>query len=397
MRVQVTVRPTGSQGLTLCAAQGKRRILFLTEVLGGGTGNHLFGMLKYWDKSRWQAEIISQAARYDGCVSPDAHIEFLPARRWFDRYPLTQIRRLAKVQDYIKENPPELVHAYFFWSIIYGRILKRLGKIKYLVENREDQGFSWGKQAYALLWMTRAMPDRVICVSEAVRQVVLKKERLDENRTLVVHNGVELVQDLVGDHRSTVRRDLGIAKSNIIVGMVANFNRSVKGVSYFLDAIPLIVRDVPLARCIILGWGKEEKALRKKAKALGIEHHVIFAGYREDIGRYYEAMDISVLTSLSEGLSITLLESMNYGLPVVVTRVGGNPEVVVDGQTGYLVPPRDIPSFVERVVWLLQNPDLRARMGQEARLRIEQRFQIRDVTDRYLKIYSDLLQPTNSA
>ena len=132
--------------------------------------------------------------------------------------------------------------------------------------------------------------------------------------------------------------------------------------------------------------------MRDKATALGIASYVIFAGYCEEVERYYAIMDISVLTSLSEGLSITLLESMSYGLPVVITRVGGNPEVVVDGQTGYLVPARDVPSFVERVVRLLQNPDLRARMGQEGCRRIMQKFQMKDVAKRYLEIYTDLLR-----
>jgi glycosyltransferase involved in cell wall biosynthesis len=173
--------------------------------------------------------------------------------------------------------------------------------------------------------------------------------------------------------------------------MVANFNRSVKGVSLFLDAVPQIVRDVPDARFLLLGRGKEENALRDKARSMGIEPYVRFAGYRKDIHRYYAIMDVSALTSLSEGLSITLLESMRCGIPVVATRVGGNPEVVVDGVTGYLVPSGDVSAFASRTVTLLLDRNLRREMGEKALRRVEQHFQMRDVASRYLEIYEGLL------
>ena len=102
-------------------------------------------------------------------------------------------------------------------------------------------------------------------------------------------------------------------------------------------------------------------------------------------------MDVSALTSFSEGLSITLLESMRCGIPVVATRVGGNPEVVVDGVTGYLVPSGDVPAFASRTVKLLLDKDLRMRMGEEARRRVERHFLLQDVARRYEDTYEGLL------
>jgi glycosyltransferase involved in cell wall biosynthesis len=169
---------------------------------------------------------------------------------------------------------------------------------------------------------------------------------------------------------------------------VANFNRAVKGVSYFVEAAPAILESVPRARFVILGRGKEEAVLRRRASELGVDAHVLFAGYRADIDRYYQAMDVSVLTSLSEGCSMTVLESMNHGLPVVVTNVGGNPELVTDGETGYLVPAGDPRAFAARVVELLRSPSLREQMGTAARRRVESRFRLEDVAGRYLRVYS---------
>jgi glycosyltransferase involved in cell wall biosynthesis len=298
---------------------------------------------------------------------------------------MSVIKRLLEVHRH------DLVHCYFFWSINYGRILKKRGVIRFLVENREDEGYSWSRRDYAILRAGRKLPDRVICVSEAVKQVVIEREGLDPRRAVVIHNGVE--PRTGNGNRLDARRDLGLGSEDLVVGMVANLNRRVKGVAHFLEAIPLIVESVPSARFVIFGRGREERGLKERARSLEIEPYVIFAGFRPDIDRLYSAMDVSVLTSLSEGLSISLLESMKHGLPVVVTHVGGNPEVVIDEETGYLVPPRDARSFAQKVVTLLRDSDLRRRMGAAGRARAESQFNLQTVAQRYLHVYEELLAP----
>jgi len=368
---------------------GAARILFLTDDLGGGTGNHLLSMMKHWDKSRLQAEILSRVP-LTARVSPEVPVRYLPSNGTINVYPVAQIQAMRRIRKVISEIDPAIVHAYFFWPILFGRLLKLGGVIRRLVENREDQGFDWGVHEYSWLRLTRNLPDRIICVSDAVKQVVTARERVREDRVVVIRNGVEILPD-AGGESAEIRKELGIGEEHLIVGMVANFNRSVKGVSLFLDAVPEIVKAVPAARFLLIGRGKEEKTLRDKARTMGIEPYVRFAGYRKDIHRCYAIMDVSVLTSFSEGLSITLLESMRCGIPVVATRVGGNPEVVVDGVTGYLVPPGDVSAFASRTVTLLLAPDHRKKMGEEGRRRVGRHFLLRDVAKRYEEIYEGLL------
>jgi len=220
--------------------------------------------------------------------------------------------------------------------------------------------------------------------------VVMDREGIEESRIEVVYNGIDLRHASSG-MQATTRRELGFDADHLVLGMVANYNRPVKGVGNFLDAIPPILSAVPSARFLFVGGGEEEDSLREKARTLGIEPYVVFAGYKKDIHRYYEIMDISVLTSFSEGLSLTLLESMGYGLPIVATRVGGNPEVVDEGRTGYLVPVKDNGTLVDRIVKLLQKKELRRSMGEEGRLRAERKFRLPDVANRYLDIYKGLV------
>jgi glycosyltransferase involved in cell wall biosynthesis len=352
-------------------------------------------MMRHWDKNRWQAEIISRAS-LTARVSPDVPVRYLPQNGSLSMYPLAQIRDYGRIRKEIGEKSPSIVHAYFFWSILFGRVLKWEGKIRTLIENREDQGFDWGKHEYNWLRMTRGLPDRIICVSDAVKQTVIERERVDEGRIVVIRNGVETLPD-AREETTEIRKELGLGEDHLVVGMVANFNRSVKGVSRFLDAVPEIVRAVPSARFLLLGRGKDEKTLRDKARDMGIEPYILFAGYRKDIHRCYAIMDVSALTSFSEGLSITILESMRCGIPVVATRVGGNPEVVVDGVTGYLVPSGDVSAFASQTAKLLLDRELRKRMGEEARRRVERHFLLQDVASRYLENYEGLLSRIGTA
>jgi glycosyltransferase involved in cell wall biosynthesis len=220
---------------------------------------------------------------------------------------------------------------------------------------------------------------------------------------VTIRNGIQLPSESEGEkgrgkgekgkgkRETGARVELGFTSDDVVVGMVSNLNRPVKGIEYFIQAAPRIREAVPTARFLILGGGRLRPGYEALARELGVGDVTVFAGHKQDIGRYYAAMDVSVLTSLSEGLSITLLESQGYGVPVVVTDVGGNREVVVDGRTGYLVPPRDVDAFVDRVVELLRDAQLRQRFGAAGRKRGMEEFEIGRVAARYLALYEEVL------
>jgi glycosyltransferase involved in cell wall biosynthesis len=367
-----------------------RRVLVLLEDLGGGTGNHVCRMLTRWRANDWHVVLVTQTPPLVQQLPPG--VEVLVTRRagWYDRFPLTQLRRLIELRRIVRAVRPDVVHTYFFWSIVYGRILKLLGEIPILVENREDLGFSWDRSDYAILRLTRSIPDRVICVAGAVRRVATQREGVDPGRSLVIHNGIEVDGDGAADRRSA-RRRFGFEPEHVVVGMVANLPRAVKGGGRLLDAVSAIVAAAPTVRFLLVGVGTEPETLQPELAARGIADYVVGTGYRKDVDACYAAMDVSVLTSLSEGLSITLLESMRHGLPTVVTNVGGNPEVVVDGVTGFLVPPDDPSTFVDRVVTLARDGGKRRRMGAAGRQRVAQHFALASVAQQYLALYRELL------
>ncbi len=363
------------------------RVTYLLSDLGGGTGHHLLDLLAQRDLRSWEADIVSE-------VPSTARMEVGVEHRVLDpppgpaRYPIRQARRYRQLERQLRlRQPPDLLHTFFFWSIIYGRLLKVRGLVPRLVENREDQGFDWGMHEYALLALTRHVPDRVICVSEAVRQVVLEREGIRPSRVEVIRNGIVRSEDMNAARGRELRAELGLSPAHPVVLMVANYDRPVKGVRYFLESIPIIRDRLPATRFILLGTGKTEPKLRQRAAQLGIDDVLLLPGFRDDVQRFYGIADISVLTSLSEGLSITLLESMRYGVPIVATDVGGNPEIVAHGRSGWLVPPRDPERFATAVIRLLLDDRLRRQFGAAGRHIVERDFDIRRVVSRYGEIY----------
>ena len=367
------------------------KVTYLLSDLGGGTGHHLLDLLDSRGPADWHAKIVSEVPSTSRMGPPVDHL-VLDAPRGPAKYPIRQVLRYRQLEQLFRRDPPDILHTYFFWSVLYGRLLKSRGVISRLVENREDTGFDMGAHEHAWYALTRNLPDRVICVSGAVRNSVVDRERIPGSRVEVIHNGIRLSESRPDPRLSELREELRISAASPVVLMVANYDRPVKGVVHFLNSVPLIRRESPETRYILIGHGRRETEFRDRAKALGIDDVLLMPGFREDVHRFYELADVSVLTSLSEGLSITILESMKHGVPVVVTEVGGNPEIVRQGRTGILVPPADPRRFADAVVRLLRDPALRATFGREARRVIREEYGLERVVERYGRIYEEVLR-----
>lgn len=385
--VRLGRRPVRS---TTADRAGFPSITMLINDFEGGTANHVRSVAERLASSSHRVEIVSsdRRARHARTSVP---VTCLSERRRLDRFPFTQAAHLVEVARRLRREPADVVHSYFYWPIMYGRFLKMLGLVSTLVENREDEGFDWSAREYAMLRATRRVPDRVVCVSRAIGDLVVRREGVPADRVRVIHNGIDLPQPPDPSAVRRARSGLGVHPDTPIVGMVANYERPVKGMDQFLEAVPLILASVPRARFVVVGRGPSH--FEDRARKMGLGSKVIFAGPQDEIDAYYGLMDVSVLTSLSEGLSLVLLESMGHGLPVVATRVGGNPEVVEDEVTGFLVGADDSPAFADRVVRLLEAPQLRKKMGQAGLQRVRCHFSLETVARRYGELYSSLVEP----
>ncbi len=235
------------------------------------------------------------------------------------------------------------------------------------------------------------MADRVITVGDSTRRYMIQEKGIPKGRVLTIPTGVDLTEFDPERIRENLRGDLGIPPETPVFGTVAVFRR-LKGHHTLLEATPEIVRSVPGAKLMLVGEGPQENNLRNLVQEKGIGQSVIMPGFRDDIARVLNTLDVFVFPSLQEALGTAILEAMAMKKPVVASRVGGIPEVVVEGRTGYLVDPEDSGVIAERVVRLLENPELRREMGAEGRKFVEAHYDNRSMVRRLEKLYRELMR-----
>jgi glycosyltransferase involved in cell wall biosynthesis len=235
------------------------------------------------------------------------------------------------------------------------------------------------------------MADRVITVGESTRQYMIHEKGIDEHRVMTISTGVDLAKFNPERIQDNVRAGLGIGPGTPVFGTVAVF-RKLKGHRYLLEATQEIVRSCPQAKLLLVGEGPQEKNLRRFIEEYGISSAVIMPGFREDIPQLLNTLDVFVFPSLQEALGTAILEAMAMKKAVVATRVGGIPEIVEEGRTGYLVDPENSAAIAEKVIRLLRNEDLRREMGIQGRHCVEAHHDSRLMVRRIEQLYVRLLE-----
>ncbi len=228
-----------------------------------------------------------------------------------------------------------------------------------------------------------------LAVSQGVRNYLIEQCALDPAKVRVVANGIDLARIQAHRPRAEVRRELGIGAVARVVGLVARLDHWGKGHLELFAALAGLKERYPL-KALIIGGGRREAELRQMAAQLGLEELVDFLGQRRDIPDLLAALDILVLPSHSEGVSLALLEAMAAGLPVIATAVGSLPEVVTDSANGLLIPPRDPEALARALERLLADPDFARRLGEQARAEVEAHYSLERLGREINEIYEEL-------
>lgn len=228
-------------------------------------------------------------------------------------------------------------------------------------------------RAKLTLWAMRTSTNRVIAVSEAVRKNLIDKSKIPSSKVETVYNGIDVNKFFVAQSKGELRRKLGWGLDELIIIMVAVLRRG-KGHEVLFDSIQKLVSSTPNARIKLVGDGELNDVLRHQAKKYGSV--IEFMGERVDIPELLCASDVFVLPSWSEALPTVLIEAGGAALPVVATDVGGAGEIILEGETGYLVNPGDSTMLADRLVAILKDPERAQRMGLNARKRVTELFSL---------------------
>ncbi len=300
-------------------------------------------------------------------------------------------RRLAALY---RSERVDLVHAHqytpFFYSVA-ARLPGRRPPVLFTEHGRWYPDFPRPKRIVAnrLLLGRR---DRVVGVGESVRQALIRNEGLPARRVGVIYNGVDLAAfSPAAPDRAAIRREMGVGPDDLLILQVARLD-ALKDHATAIRTLARVVRRRADAKLVLVGEGPEESTIRGLARREGVEDNVRLLGLRTDVARLVPAADLFLLTSVSEGIPVTLIEAMAAGIPVVSTRVGGVGEVVADGSTGLLAPSGDDCALAEHVLRLAGDPALRARMGELGRGRAAEMFSEAKMHAEYRRLYEEIIR-----
>ncbi|MHA7816381.1 MAG: glycosyltransferase [Pseudohaliea sp.] len=230
---------------------------------------------------------------------------------------------------------------------------------------------------------------RVTAISQATARALVDYEYLPAGRVEVVYNGIGEL-DVPAETARAARERYHIPPQAPLLGTIARFD-PIKNHPMLLRAFAQVLGTQPDARLLMVGDGPERPRTEALAAELGIADRVVFTGFEPEPAALLAAMDLFLLPSLSEGTSMTLLEAMALGKPCVVTDVGGNPEIVIDGETGRVTPSDDAGAFADALTGLLADPARREAMAGAAKARFATEFTSARMAERYAAIYDDIL------
>jgi len=298
--------------------------------------------------------------------------------------------RLAKI---LEREQVDLVHAHqytpFFYSL-FARLFQRKPAVLFTEHGRHFPDYPRPKRKVAnrLLLERR---DRVVGVGQAVRRALIHNEGIPARRVGVIYNGINTPENGdSGQDRDALRRELGFARGDFVILLVARLDY-LKDHATAVKMMRRVIAERPGARLVLVGDGPERGAVQQLVEMNQLGAYVRFLGLRKDVARLLKASDLFLLTSISEGIPLTIIEAMAAGLPVVATRVGGVAEVVAEGQTGLLAPSGDDTVLAAQVLHLADDPDLCRRMGRLGQERARTVFSESQMHARYLELYREML------
>lgn len=300
----------------------------------------------------------------------------------------------ARLAGFLQEMKVDLLHAHqyapFFYSAI-ARLRYRHPPILFTEHGRSFPDYPRTKRIWANRFLLERR-DRVVGVGQAVRRALIENEGFPENRVTVICNGIDLATfDRPAVDRDAVRGELGIAANALVVLQVARLDY-LKDHATAIRTMERIVQRRPDAHLLLVGEGTERAAVEKAVADRHLAAHVSLLGRRQDVPRLLPASDVLLLTSISEGIPLTVIEAMAARRPVVATNVGGVGEIVEDGTTGLLAPPGDDGKLAEQVLHLADDAVLREQMGAAGRRRAYALFTESRMHGEYARLYGEMLQ-----
>ncbi|MBI5180242.1 MAG: glycosyltransferase [Nitrospirae bacterium] len=327
---------------------------------------------------------------YDEVVKIGLHPEIIKMEGSFN------IKYLFKLIKFIRRNKIDLIHSHLLGSNVYCSIAGICCHVPVIstFHGTVDSNL-YGRMLNLKFRLINAGSKYIVFVSENLKKYYLNFTPLSKQKSITIYNGVDFDRFLNIENRC-LRKELGYNDNEVLIGSIGNI-RDAKGYDILLQAASVVIKTFPLCKFIIAGEGCGElyQNLLALRKMFGLEKYVTFLGFRHDIENMLNSIDLFVLPSITEGFSIAAVEAMAASKPVIATKCGGPEEIAIDGETGFLIPPKDPEALANGILNLLRNRRLAKKMGELGRKRVAENFTLEAMIHNYQELYKNCLLMNN--
>jgi glycosyltransferase involved in cell wall biosynthesis len=302
----------------------------------------------------------------------------------------TDLVLINRIRSKLNEFKPDILHTHLIHADTFGMPAGKLAGVPHLITTRHnDDNFRsqpMVKLASGVMWSGFKA---CICISQAVLDFVQRVEHAPSEKLFLVRYGIEHQRtppEAFKAARQRLLQMLDLPEESHLIGMACRLVEQ-KGLTYALEAMAQLVPHYPAAHLLIAGDGELMYKLKHQAADLEITDNVHFLGWRSDVPEIMMGLDIFLITSLWEGFGLVALEAMSKRLPVIASRVSALPEVIAEGETGLLIPPKDPEAIVSAISLLLDDHALASHMGLLAEDRVEQAFSVERMAEETIAVY----------
>jgi glycosyltransferase involved in cell wall biosynthesis/peptidoglycan/xylan/chitin deacetylase (PgdA/CDA1 family) len=368
----------------------KIRILYMLDTLieKAGSERNLFDIVTNLNRERFEPIVVCMRGGSMVVQLRERGIEVMDIglRRI---YTPAALRKAFALYRFIRRRGISIMVTYHESSDYLGSVLGRVAGVPVIISSRRDMGYRLERRHIVLYRIVNRLFDRIVTVSEAVKDIIARREHVPWRKLVRIYNGVDVGLFHRQSGGAALRASLGLVPGRPVVGILAVL-RPIKGHRCFFEAADRVRRRFPDACFLAVGWpvGEEYPSeLREQVRRLGLENNVIFTGGRRDTPAVLSLFDVAVFASLNEGFSNAVIEAMAAGKPIVATRNGGTAEALVDGESGVLVDPQDPDGLAQAVIGVLEDRDRARELGANAERRVREMFtlpgMIRETEDLY--------------
>jgi glycosyltransferase involved in cell wall biosynthesis len=380
---------------------GKINLLYvITKLELGGAQKQLLSLISHLDRQKFSPFLFTAQG---GLLLTEAlSIKDLNLKhsKCLERSisPIKDLLALFEIYRFIKKNNIQVVHTHSSKAGILGRLAARLARVRLIIHTVHGWSFNDYQPEllrYILIWLERLtarFSDKLIVSNYPDKQKGLSNRIGSDEQYVIIRYGLNYADFLQKDPK--IKEELGINNGDLVVGMVSCLKPQ-KSPLDFIKLAFMVNQILPKVKFILVGDGILRRRAEQLIEKLNIKGCSTLAGWRRDVHRILSAIDVFVLTSLWEGLPISALEAMAASKPVVATNTGGVQDVVTEGKTGFLVPPKDIRLMSERIVALLQDEGLRRQIGENAKNNLGREFSLAGMVKDTQDLYYSLLTARN--